>query len=108
MSVAVASPLPRSLAARRPNFRIVFGLALSIAGVALMLWLHQSSQPRTVAVLRVTHDVPAGGVLRAADLVPVNEPVSDAVAATLVPAADRDSLIGRSIGQALNQGELVT
>jgi Flp pilus assembly protein CpaB len=46
--------------------------------------------------------------VRAEDVIPVSEPVSDAVASTLVPATERDALIGRPIGQPLNQGELVT
>jgi Flp pilus assembly protein CpaB len=108
MTTAVASTVPRTLAVRQPNIRVVVGIALSLAGVALVLWLYRSSQPHTVAVLKVVHDIPAGSVVHAEDVVPVNEPVSDAVAATLVPATERDALIGRPIGQPLNQGELVT
>lgn len=108
MTTAVASPLPRTLAVRQPNLRVVFGIALSLAGVVLMLWLHQTSQPHTVAVLQAVHDVPAGSVLKADDIVLVSEPLSDGVAANLVAASERDALIGRTIGQPLNKGELVT
>jgi Flp pilus assembly protein CpaB len=108
MTTAVASSVPRTLAIRQPNIRVIVGVALALAGVALVLWLYRSSQPHTVAVLRAVRDIPAGGVLHSEDVVPVSEPVSDAVAATLVPATARDALIGHPIGQALNEGELVT
>jgi Flp pilus assembly protein CpaB len=108
MTTAAASTVPRTLAVRQPNIRVVVGVALSLAGVALVLWLYRSSQPHTLAVLRAVHDLPAGSLVRAEDVIPVSEPVSDAVAATLVPATERDALIGRPIGQPLNQGELVT
>jgi Flp pilus assembly protein CpaB len=108
MSAAIAPAIPRRLAIRQPNVRVIMGVALSLAGAAIVLWLHQTSQPHTVAVLRAAHDIPAGATLRADDLVPVSEPVSDAVAATLVPALERDALIGHPIGQPINRGELVT
>jgi Flp pilus assembly protein CpaB len=108
MTTTVASSVPRTLAVRQPNIRVVVGVAMALAGVALVLWLYRSSQPHTVAVLKAVHDLPAGSVVHPEDIVPVSEPVSDAVAATLVPATEREALIGRPIGQPLNQGELVT
>jgi hypothetical protein len=87
VTTATAATLPRSLAVRQPSIRVVLGIGLALAGVAIVLWLHQTTQPRMVAVLQVVHDIPAGSVLRADDLVPVNEPVSDRIAASLVPAS---------------------
>lgn len=108
MAAAVSLPAPRALAARRPNVRAVAGLALALAGMALVLWVYRSEQPRTVAVLRAARDVPAGVVLQPGDLVAVSEPLSDSVARTLVPAGEQGALVGRALAQPLNAGDLVT
>jgi Flp pilus assembly protein CpaB len=88
--------------------RAIVGLALAAAAVAMVYTLNRGAQPRTVEVLRATRDVPVGAVLRAGDLAPTSEALPDDVAQVLVPASDRDSLVGRRVGQPLNVGELVS
>jgi Flp pilus assembly protein CpaB len=70
--------------------------------------VNHGTQPRTVDVLRATRDVPVGAILQASDLTPVSEALPDDVALTLASASDRDSVIGRRVGQPLNAGELVS
>jgi len=60
-----------------------------------------------VDVLRATHDVPVGAVLRAGDLAAVSEALPDDVAQALAPASERESFVGHRVGQPLNAGELV-
>jgi Flp pilus assembly protein CpaB len=69
---------------------------------------NRSTQPRTVEVLRATHDVPVGAILRAGDVTPVSEALPDDVVQVLAPADQRDAFVGRRVGQQLNAGELVS
>lgn len=108
MSVAQTIAVPRTLAVRQVNTRSLIGLALALAGAALVLWLYRGQQPQTFEVLWAARDVPAGTVLRADDLVPTSEALPEHLATTLAPASERQALVGRTLAQPLNAGELVT
>src|SRR5919199_4967780 len=109
MALSGASPLPRTLAApRRLPVRATLGLALAVAAMSIVFSVNRSSQPQTVAVLCAAHDVPVGAVLRTDDLEVVRKALPDDVAATLVPASERDAVVGTRVGQPLNAGELVS
>jgi len=100
--------IPKTLAAPRVNPRLVVGL-LVLAGAMLgLVGVYRSSQPRSVDVLRATHDVQPGQVLQAADLQVVSEALPEDVASALVSAGERSSLVGRRLAQPLNAGDLVT
>jgi Flp pilus assembly protein CpaB len=70
--------------------------------------VYRTAQPRTIDVLRATHDVQPGQVLQAADLQVVAEALPDDVAVGLVAASERSTLIGRRLAQPLNAGDLIT
>ena len=113
MALASAHPLPgpaipRSLAAPRLNVRLVVGLLVLAGAILSLVVLYRGAQPRTVAVLRAARDVQPGEVLQSSDLQVVAEALPEDVAATLVPAAERDALAGRRLAQPLNGGDLVT
>lgn len=109
MALAQAAWLPRTLAPpRRVPVRAILGLALAATAVAMVYTVNRNTQPRTVEVLRVTHDVPVGAILRAGDLAAVSEALPDDVAQVLASASERDRFVGRRVGQPLNAGELVS
>lgn len=109
MAVALTTWLPRTLAPpRRIPVRAILGLVLAAAAIAMVYNVNRSTQPRTVEVLRATHDVPVGAVLRAGDLAAVSEALPDDVAQVLASASERDSFVGRRVSQPLNAGELVS
>jgi Flp pilus assembly protein CpaB len=109
VALAHTTWLPRTLAPpRRLPGRAILGLALALAAVAMVYTVSRSTQPRTVDVLRATHDVPVGAVLRAGDVAAVSEALPDDVAQTLAPASERESFVGHRVGQPLNAGELVS
>ena len=93
---------------RRIPVRALLGLTLAAAAVAMVFNVNRSTQPRTVEVLRATHDVPVGAILRAGDVTPVSEALPDDVVQVLAPADQRDAFVGRRVGQQLNAGELVS
>ncbi len=93
---------------RRIPVRAILGLALAAAAVAMVYSINRGAQPITVEVLRASRDVAVGEVLRPADLAPVSEALPADVAQVLVPASERQSLIGQRVGQPLNAGELVS
>lgn len=93
---------------RRVPLRTILGLALSAAAVAVVYSVNRGAQPSTVDVLRATRDVPVGAVLRPGDLSPTSEALPADVAQALVPASERDNLVGQRVGQPLNAGELVS
>jgi Flp pilus assembly protein CpaB len=70
--------------------------------------VYRGAQPRTVDVLRAAHDLYPGQILKADDLQVVATALPDDVAARLVAAAERATLVGRRLGQPLNAGDLVT
>ena len=109
MALAQTTWMPGTLAPpRRVPVRAILGLALAAAAVAMVYSVNRSAQPRTVEVLRATHDIPVGAVLHAGDLAAVNEALPDDVAQVLASARDRDRYIGQRVGQPLNTGELVS
>ena len=109
MALAEATWRLRSFAPpRRVPVRALLGLALAATAVAMVYSLNRGTQPRTVEVLRATHNVPVGTILQASDLAPVSEALPDDVAQVLVPAGERDSFVGQRVGQPLNAGELVS
>jgi Flp pilus assembly protein CpaB len=93
---------------RRVPVRAMLGLVLAAAAVAMVYTATRNAQPRTVDVLRATHDVPVGAVLQPADLAAVSEALPDDVAQMLAAAVERDRYVGRRVGQPLNAGELVS
>ena len=93
---------------RRVPVRAIVGLSLAAAAVAMVYSVNRGAQPSTVEVLRATRDVPVGEVLRAGDLAPVSEALPADVAQVLVPANERDRVVGQRVGQPLNAGELVS
>jgi Flp pilus assembly protein CpaB len=93
---------------RRVPVRALLGLTLAAAAVAMVFNVNRSTQPRTVEVLRATHDVSVGAILRAGDVTPVSEALPDDVVQVLAPADQRDAFVGRRVGQQLNAGELVS
>src|SRR5437763_1123373 len=60
MALAQTGVRPRALATWRPSPRGVFGVALAVLGVAIVFAVARSQQPRTVDVVRVAREVPAG------------------------------------------------
>jgi Flp pilus assembly protein CpaB len=101
-------PIPKSLAAPRFNPRLAVGLLVLAGAILGLVAVYRSAQPHTVEVLRAAHDVQPGDVLSSADLQVVAEALPDDVAASLVSATDRRSLIGRRLAQPLNAGDLIT
>ena len=109
MALAETTWRLRSLAPpRRIPVRALLGLTLAAAAVAMVFNVNRSTQPRTVEVLRATHDVPVGAILQAGDITPVSEALPDDVVQVLAPAEQRDAFVGRRVGQQLNAGELVS
>jgi Flp pilus assembly protein CpaB len=110
--VALASarprPFPRTLAAPRLNLRLAVGLLLLGAAVLGLVAVYRAAQPRTVEVLRAAHDLSPGQVLRGDDLQVIAAALPDDVAARLVAASERGTLVGRRLGQPLNAGDLIT
>jgi len=110
MALASAHPFPtrKTLAAPRLNLRLAVGVLVLGGAILALVVVYRGAQPRTVDVLRAAHDVQPGQVLRADDLQVVAEALPDDVAAKLVAAAERTTLVGRRLGQPLNAGDLVT
>jgi len=110
MAIATATrPLSptRTLARRRLNRRALVGASLAILGVLGVAFASLNAQPQTVTVLTAARDLPAGSVLAASDLVPSTEPLSARMAQLVVPAAEREQIVGHPLGQALGRGDLV-
>jgi Flp pilus assembly protein CpaB len=84
--------------------RAIFGLVVALIGAALVLFLYVHGQPRSVEVLKAARDLPPGAVLQSEDLVAETEPLSDDLAALVVPAAERDSVVGHPLSNGLTQG----
>ena len=109
MALASARPLagpaiPKTLAASRFNPRLAVGLLVLAAALLGLVAMYRGAQPRTVEVLRAAHDVPPGEVLRPDDLQVVAEALPEDVAAGLVAAGERQSLVGRRLAQPLFAG----
>ena len=101
----MAASYPRAVETAGVNYaRAVFGLAVALVGAALVLVLYLRGQPQTVEVLKATRDLPPGAVLQADDLVAETEPLSDGLAALVVPAADRDAVVGHPLADGLLRG----
>jgi Flp pilus assembly protein CpaB len=84
--------------------RAIFGLVVALVGSAMVLVLYIHGQPRSVAVLKATHDLPPGAVLRSDDVVAETEPLSDDLAARVVPASQQTSVVGHPVSDGLRQG----
>ena len=93
---------------RQVPVRAILGLALAAAAVAMVYSVNRGTQPRTVDVLRATHDVPVGAILQPGDVTPVSEALPDDVAQVLASGSERDRFVGHRVGQPLNAGELVS
>ena len=103
-----APPIPKSLAVARINPRVVVGLLVLASAMLGLVVVYRAAQPRSVDVLRATHDVQPGQVLEASDLQAVAEAVPDDVASSLVSASELSALVGRRLAQPLNAGDLIT
>jgi Flp pilus assembly protein CpaB len=100
-----AIPYPRALDDSSINYaRAIFGLVVALVGAALVLMLYLRGQPHTVQVLKATHDLSPGTLLQASDLVSEAEPLSDDLAALVVPASDRNDVLGHPLGNGLARG----
>lgn len=108
MALAARRPVPRSLVSWRPSLRGLTGLVVALGGALALFVFYQAHQPQSVDVLRAARDVPAGAVLQAEDVQVVSEPLPAEISTTLVPAGERQLVVGRRIGQPLNTGELIT
>src|SRR5919205_3849878 len=106
MALAHTAAPPRTLASWRPSPRGLAGVALALLGVAIVFAVARSQQPRTVDVVRVGRDVPAGAVLRAEDLRVVSVALPEEVAAGLVAGDERTGLIGQTLTEPLHSGDL--
>src|SRR6266851_782239 len=84
--------------------RAIFGVVVALIGAAVVLFLYVRGQPQTVEVLKAAHDLAPGAVLRSDDLVAETEPLSEGLAALVVPAGERDTVIGRPLGDGLKRG----
>jgi Flp pilus assembly protein CpaB len=84
--------------------RAIFGLAIALVGAALVFALYLHGQPQTVQVLKAARDLPPGTILQADDLIPETEPLSDGLAALIVPATDHDAVVGHPLGDGLLRG----
>ena len=108
MALVQTVAAPRTLAAWRPSLRGASGVALALLGVAIVFAVARSQQPRTVDVVRVARDVPAGAVLRSEDLRVVSVALPDDVAAGLVTGDERAGLIGQTLTEPLHSGDLLS
>src|ERR671932_544231 len=102
MALAHTAVPPRVVAAWRPSPRGLFGVALALFGVAIVFAVARSQQPRTVEVVRVARDVPAGTVLRGEDLRVVSTALPDDIASGLVGGGERADLIGQTLMEPLH------
>jgi len=84
--------------------RAIFGVVVALIGAAVVLFLYVRGQPQTVEVLKAAHDLQPGTVLQSDDLVAETEPLSDGLSALVVPAGERDAVIGRPLSDGLRRG----
>ena len=84
--------------------RAIFGVLVALIGAAVVLFLYVRGQPQTVEVLKAAHDLQPGTVLQSDDLVAETEPLSDGLSALVVPAGERDAVIGRPLSDGLRRG----
>jgi hypothetical protein len=97
-----ARPLPR----RRRNLPLTVAGALLVAGCALASAMVLTDAGHREPVLALTRTVPAGGVLSGADL--RVERVSADQSARLVPASAEPTTVGRTAGESLPAGTLLS
>ena len=84
--------------------RAIFGVVVALIGAAVVLFLYVRGQPQMVEVLKAAHDLQPGTVLRSDDLVAETEPLSDGLSALVVPASERDAVIGHPLSDGLRRG----
>ena len=101
-------PIPKSLAASRINPRVIVGVLVLLGAILGLTLVYRGAQPRTMQVVRAARDVAPGDVLQLSDLQAVDEALPDNVAAGLVPASERATLVGRRLAQPLYAGDFVT
>src|SRR5438874_7883132 len=80
---------------RRNGALIAVGVLLMV-GCGLIAAVLQLRATTKTAVLSVAHQVPAGQVVRSADLSSVSVAVSGGDGLRVIPAADRSSVVGRT------------
>jgi hypothetical protein len=99
----VAPPVRAPRGRRRPGL-IALGVALIAVGALASAWLVSSSSERT-SVLIAARDIPYGAVVSDADLAGTDVAVDAGVA--VVPASERDALIGQVASSAVPAGWLL-
>ena len=92
--------------ARRRNLPLAVAGVLLVAGCALIFAVGWRSAGHREPVLALARTVPAGSVLSPADLQQVR--ISADAAARLVPAGAEATVVGRTAGQPLPAGTLLT
>lgn len=91
---------------RRADPRALIGACLALAALAgsLAFWVGSTD---TRGVLIATRDLPAGAILRAADLAVVYLHLDDTLYTAAVPADALDSLVGRQISEPLHAQQVL-
>src|SRR2546429_2769490 len=114
MSTAVQTrPEPRptsETAQRRWRLAALLGLATLLAlGALIVVLLERSAQAsRTLPVLRATRDIEAGAVITSDEVGVTSIRADDAsVVANLVPAGDRNHLVGQVAVDSVRSGSLI-
>jgi hypothetical protein len=111
MTASSGGPRLRAEAPRRRwRIALLLGLIslLALAGYALVVTEQSSQANRTVAVLRATKDITAGTVIHGDEIGVVDLRSNDQdLAAHLVPARDRQRLLGQMATQSVRAGDLL-
>ncbi|MGW7196196.1 SAF domain-containing protein [Streptomyces chryseus] len=100
--VPITQDAPRR---RRRPVVIGAGLAMAAVGALVSVWQFNEAGDR-VSVIAVAHDVPAGDVVEASDLVPAQVAPDPALAP--VPVSRQSDIIGKTAAADLPRGSIVT
>ena len=90
---------------RRNSTLIAVGVLLMV-GCGLIAAVLQMKATSKTAVLSMTHEVPAGQVIRSSDLSTVS--ISGGQGLRVIAASDRSTVVGRTAGVSLMPGTLVS
>ncbi|MFF2374772.1 SAF domain-containing protein [Streptomyces xiamenensis] len=107
-AVASTGPVPMTQDAPRSRRRpavIGAGLAMAAVGSLVAVWQFDAASDR-VSVIAVAHDVAAGDVVKASDLVVAQVAPDPALAP--VPVSRQEDIIGKRAAADLPQGTLIT
>jgi Flp pilus assembly protein CpaB len=93
---------------RRPDTRVVLGAGLALLSLAAMGIGLSQELPGTLAVVRLTHDLPADAVLHADDLSVARVSLPREVAATTFSSDQIDQVVGQRLAVPLKGGQLLS